>query len=89
MCSPLSVPPFLPDEVIPHHIRKLNRFPVAKGTPAQFVGEVGNAVAPAIFLRQQVNYLLHGHAGVDDDTFDFIFHIEMSNLSFPSRNSGV
>ena len=36
------------------------------------IGQVGYAVRPAVFVPQQINYLLHGHALTDDVRLDLI-----------------
>ena len=34
--------------------------------------QVGNAVAPSVLVREQVNNFLHGHPSTDDLCLDFI-----------------
>ena len=42
---------------------------------------LGNAVAPTVFVREQVNYFLHGHSGTDDLRLDFVAYIHIENSS--------
>lgn len=76
----LSLPPFLPYEVIPQHISQFHDFFVADALPLQLGRQVGNAVRPAVFVMQQVNDLLHRKTGADDLRFDFVAYIHIQIL---------
>ena len=62
----------LPYNVITQCVRQLHGFAVAERTALELAGEIGNAVAPAIFIGEVVHHLGHGHAGADDVGFDFV-----------------
>ena len=79
------LPSFLPYDIVAKHSGKLQYFLVSDAFPLQFCGQVGNAVAPTVFVREQVNYFLHGHSGTDDLCLDFIsqigFHIDFTSIN--------
>ena len=53
-------------------VGKLYRFHIPQRLPLELVGQVGNAVAPAVILRKQVNDFLHRVAGTHDVRLNFI-----------------
>ena len=69
------VPPLLPYKVIAESISKLNRLHIPQRLPLELVGQVGNAVAPAVILGKPVDDLLHRAAGTHDVRLDFISQI--------------
>ena len=54
------------------HVGQLHDLLVADALPLQFCGQIGDAVAPVVFLGQPVNHLLHGKSGADDLRLDLI-----------------
>ena len=66
------LPSFLPYDVVAKHSGKLQYFLVSDAFPLQFCGQVGNAVAPSVLVREQVNNFLHGQPGTDDLCLYFV-----------------
>ncbi len=76
---------FLPYNVISQRVRQLYRLAVAKRATFELAGEVGDAAAPAVLVREVVHHLGHGHAGADDIGLDLVAisfgkHAEMSRF---------
>ena len=74
-CEKSSLSSFLPDDFIAQRVGKLDGFDVAQGFPLELIGQVGNAVRPAVFVPQQIDHLLHGHALTDDVRLDLVSQI--------------
>ena len=53
-------------EKVTKGVSKLNRLHIPQRLPLELVGQVGNAVAPAVILRKLVNDFLHRVAGTHD-----------------------
>ena len=70
----------LSDDLIPQYIGKLDSLDIAQGFPLELIGQVGNAVRPAVFVPQQIDYLLHGHSLTDDVRLDFVSQIGFHQL---------
>ena len=60
--------------------RSLKTDPVYRMTSLELIGQVGNAVRPAVFVPQQIDYLLHGHSLTDDVRLDFVSQIGFHQL---------
>jgi len=48
----------------------------------QLCGQIGDAVAPIVFVSQSVNDLLHGKTGADDLCLDLIAY---THIQIPSK----
>jgi len=69
------VPPLLPYEIIAKGVGKLYRLHIPQRLPLELVGQVGNAVTPAVILRKPINDFLHCVTGTHDVRLDFISQI--------------
>ena len=67
-----ALPALQPYKVIAHHIGKLHRFGVPQGASAQLAREIGNALAPSMFVCQHFHHFRHGQPLTGDIGFDFV-----------------
>ena len=56
-------------------VGKLYRLHIPQRLPLELIGQVGNAVTPAVILRKPVNDFLHRVTGTHDVRLDFISQI--------------
>ena len=79
-CEKSSSLPPLPDDLETQRIGKLDSLDIAQGFPLELIRQVGYTVRPAVFVPQQINHLLHGHALTDDVRLDLISQIGFHQL---------
>ena len=70
----------LQGDLIAQRVGKLDSLDIAQGFPLELIGQVGNTVRPAVFVPQQIDNLLHGHALTDDVRLDLISQIGFHQL---------
>ena len=63
---------FLPHDVVPQRVRQFHRLAVAERAALEFAGEIGDTAAPAVYVRELVYHLGHGHSGADNVGLDLV-----------------